>query len=235
MRCRNGHEIMQGDAFCVICGSTPGTPAENHVCANGHLVLPNSVFCSRCGSRVATDLANQGLEISNTAPFNQALNLLKGHEVLLAGCVGGIATLVVIIALIFGGSSGQTKSVAHQSLPACSDGGPCQGPMGVGLPWKAAPASLITVLDKKIPKPEPIGSAPGSFVWVSQDSKNPSWFEFEISANAPLRNSYPYWGGFGVTHLNSGTWDPVNGPYNQGGEPMPGVPLSVLSDFEIRD
>ena len=112
MRCRNGHEIMQGDAFCVICGSTPGTPAENHVCANGHLVLPNSVFCSRCGSRVATDLANQELEISNTTPFNQALNLLKGHEVLLAGCVGGIATLVVIIALIFGGSSGQTLTVS---------------------------------------------------------------------------------------------------------------------------
>ena len=105
--------------------------------------------------------------------------------------------------------------------------------MGVGLPWKAAPASLITVLDRKIQKPEPIGSTTGSFVWVSQDPNSHSWFVFQIGANAALRKRYPYWGGIGIAHLNSRTWDPVDGPFNQGGEPMPGVPQSVLIDFGI--
>jgi hypothetical protein len=120
-------------------------------------------------------------------------------------------------------------------LPSCRKGGPCERPCGQGEPWVTAPQSLIDALNTQQPIPGPITPTSGYFVWVSKDPNNPTWFQFVVGASSSLDEQYQQFGapfvGIGIAQKVGGSWSPVNGPYNQGGEPMPGVPASVLADF----
>ena len=156
---------------------------------------------------------------------------------------------IIVTSLSLVGCSSSVKSLptnhseatvgVQKTLPSCADGGPCAAPMGIGEPWKAAPASLVTVLNSMNPEPGPISPTTGYFAWVSRDPKQPSWFEFQIGANSVLSGHYPKYTpgppfqGIGVAQFIHGSWDPVDGPFKQGGVPMPGVPQSVLVDFGI--
>jgi hypothetical protein len=70
-RCQNGHPLLQGAAFCEVCGipravSVPGVHA---VCVNGHPLLAGSGFCGTCGGPLAQSL---GAPAQRSVPYSPA-------------------------------------------------------------------------------------------------------------------------------------------------------------------
>lgn len=50
VKCRNGHNVAEGDRFCPKCGQLID---DSRHCPNGHVAARHDIFCAICGAEIA--------------------------------------------------------------------------------------------------------------------------------------------------------------------------------------
>lgn len=120
------------------------------------------------------------------------------------------------------------------------NGQPLQAPSGSGGPWRHVSSSFITAFEEYDPNihlqdNSDLESALGTnyYIYVSQDTKQPSWYLYDVVAPAPDAG----YSGWGIAQLQRGAWQKFAGPTDQAmcadglGADPPASEASVVSDF----
>jgi hypothetical protein len=139
-------------------------------------------------------------------------------------------------------------SIALPTLPTSSTtpatvptGAPTQPPRGIGGPWESAPlkftSALIAFENQHRSTCTYCTFKSGYHAYLSQDPKQTSWYAFLIAVDSTVTTTAggAPGVGWGIAENQAGNWTVVVDPSDQAICNAPGVPESVLTDFQMNN